>query len=245
MDLQCWKRLFTGLRLIVLFLDFPKETRRLLGPGTLTERSLTVSYSTRPSSVLLKILTADRNAESSDDGLMPPTAYHCSCESLTALRQSTAGFTQAQGLDTTCERDAVSTWLHSSKTPLFVMLSHIAADSANIAMPESEKKLLSFKCGLLTKSCTPNGAPRTSSSQITKRSRLVMSFSPEVNGPRTVRADCWNTWKNRRTYLRLQQSQGSTIFGNDTYFKRMLASTKTSLRRAKQQNVTYVRAVPR
>ena len=101
------KRLFTGLRLIFLFLDIPEETRKLLGPGTLTEGTLTGTYSTRPSSTILQILTPDRDAESSEDGLMPPTAYHCSCESLTALHRSTAWFTQAQTSATTCDRDAV------------------------------------------------------------------------------------------------------------------------------------------
>ena len=84
------KRFFTGLRLIFLFLDFPEETRKLLGPGTLTEGSLTGTYLTRPFSTISEILTPDRGAESSDDGPMPPTAYHCSCESFTALRRSTA-----------------------------------------------------------------------------------------------------------------------------------------------------------
>ena len=76
--------------MIFLFLDLPEETRKLLGPGTLTEGALTGMYSTHPSSIIFEILTPDRDAESSDDDLMPPTAYHCSCESLTAFRQSTA-----------------------------------------------------------------------------------------------------------------------------------------------------------
>ena len=52
------------------------------------EETLTGTYSTRPSSTILEILTPDRDAESSEDGLMTPTAYHCSCEHLTALRRS-------------------------------------------------------------------------------------------------------------------------------------------------------------
>ena len=82
------ERISAGLRLIFFLLDFPEETRKLLGPGTLTEAALTGTYSTRPSSTTLEILTPDRDAESSEDGLMPPTTYHCSCESLCALRRS-------------------------------------------------------------------------------------------------------------------------------------------------------------
>ena len=63
---------------MLLFLDFPEETRKLLGPGTLAEGALTGTYSTRPSSTTFEILTPDRDADSSDDGLIPPTAYHCS-----------------------------------------------------------------------------------------------------------------------------------------------------------------------
>ena len=120
--------------------------------------------------------------------LMPPTAYHCSCESLTALRRSTAWFTQAKTSVTTCERDTVFTWLHGSKTALFVILSQIEADSVNLATPESEKKFHWVKCGFLTKSCTQSRAPRTSSSQIMTRSTLMTNPSPEIAGPRTMRA---------------------------------------------------------
>ena len=59
---------------MLLFLDFPEETRKLLGPGTLAEGVLTGTHSTRPSSTTLEILTPDRDTESSDDGLTPPTA---------------------------------------------------------------------------------------------------------------------------------------------------------------------------
>ena len=239
------KRLFTGLRLIFVFLDFPEETRKWLGPGTLTEVALTGTYSTCPSSNIFKILTPDRDAESSDDGLKPPTAYHCSCESLTALRRSTAWLTQAQTPANTCERDAVSTWLHGSKTALLVMLSQIAADSANIVTPESEKKFRWVKWGLLTKSSTQSRAPRTSSSCIMPRSRLMTNFSPKVTGPRTMRAVNWKTYKNKITYFWLNQPSGLATFGYDTYFKQMLRSTKTSLPRAKRQDITDVRAAPR
>ena len=197
-------RLFTGLWLIVLFLDFPEETRKLLGPGTLTEGALTGAYSTCPSSTIFEILTPDRGAESSDDDLMPPTAYHYSCESLTTLRRSTAWFTQAQTSATTCERDAVSWWLHGSKTALLVMLSQLAADSANIVTPESERKFRWVKCGLLTKSCTQSRAQRTSSSRIMTRSNLMTNFSPEITGPRTIKAVSWKTCKNEMTYFWLK-----------------------------------------
>ena len=84
--LEISKRLFTGLRLMLLFLNFPEETRKLLGPGTLVEGALTGTYSTRPSSTTLEILTPDRDVEPSVDALIPPTAYHCSCESFNILR---------------------------------------------------------------------------------------------------------------------------------------------------------------
>ena len=57
----------------------------MLGPGTITEGAPTETYSTHPSSIIFDILAPDRDTESSDDGLMPPNAYHCSCESLTAF----------------------------------------------------------------------------------------------------------------------------------------------------------------
>ena len=189
------KRFFTGLRLIFLFLDFPEETRKLLGTGTITEGALTGTYSTRPSSAIFEILTPDRDAEPSDDGLMPPTAYHCSCEPFIALRRSTAWSTQAQTSSTTCGRDAVSTRLHGSKTALLVMLSQIAADLADIVTPESEKKFRWVKCGLLTKPCTQSRAPRTSSSLMMTRSSLMTNFSPKVTGPRSNRAVSWKTYK--------------------------------------------------
>ena len=72
---------------MLLFLDFPEETRKLLGPGTLAEGVFTRTYSTRPSSTTFEILTQDRDVESSDDGLIPPIAYHCSYESFNILRR--------------------------------------------------------------------------------------------------------------------------------------------------------------
>ena len=57
-------------------LDLPDETRILLDPGVLMEGTLKGTYSTRPSSTVLDIFTPKRDAESSDDGLMPPNAYH-------------------------------------------------------------------------------------------------------------------------------------------------------------------------
>ena len=74
-------------------------------------------------------------------------------------------------------------------------------------MPESERKFRLVKCGLLTKSCTQSRAPRTSSPQIITRSRMMMNFSPEAPGPRTMRAVCWNTLKNKVIYFRLKHSQ--------------------------------------
>ena len=198
--LEISKRLITGLRLMLLFLNFPEETRKLLGPGTLAEGALTGTYSTRLSSTTLEILTPDRDVESSDDNLIPPTAYHCSCESFNILRRSRTSLTHPQTSATTWERDVISTWLHGSKTVLFVILSEIAADSVNIAIPESEKKLRCVKCGLLTKSCTERIALCTSSSQIIIRSELMMNCPPQVTGPRTMRAVNWKTWKSKSMF---------------------------------------------
>jgi len=110
-----------------------------------------------------------------------------------------------------------------------MMLSQISADSANIATPESEKKFRWVKCGLLTKSCTQRRAPRISSSQIITRSRLMMNFSLEETGPRTMRAVSWNTWEKQDDFFPTQTIPKLYHFGHDTYFKQMLASTKTSL----------------
>ena len=87
------KRLFTGLRLIVVFFDSPEESRRLLGPEEIEKGTRTGTCSTRPSSTIFEILTTDRDVKSSDDGLIQPTANHCSCESLTNLCRSRASFT--------------------------------------------------------------------------------------------------------------------------------------------------------
>ena len=163
---------------MLLFLNFTEETRKLLGPETLAEGALTGTYSTRPSSTTLEILTPDRDVESSDDGLIPPTAYHCSCESFNILRRSRASLTHPQTSATNWERDVVSTWLPGSETALCVILSEIAADSVNIAIPESEKKLRCVKCGLFTKSCTQRIALCTSSSQIITRSKPMMNRPP-------------------------------------------------------------------
>ena len=158
------KRLFTGLRLIVRLFDFPEDSRRLLGPGEIGKGTRTGTYSTRPSSTTFEILTPDRDVESSDDGLMPPTAYHCSCEPFNNLRRSRASFKHPHMSTTAWEREVVSTWSHGSKTALCVILLEMAADSANMAIPESEKKFRWVKCGLLTKSCTQRMAFCTSSS---------------------------------------------------------------------------------
>ena len=143
------------------------------------------------------MLTSDRDVESSDHGLMPPTAYHCSCESFTNLRRSRASFKHPHTSATTREQDIVSTWPHGSKTALCVILSKMAADSANMAIPESEKKFCWVKCGLLTKSCRQRMALCTSSSQIITRSELMTNRPPQVTGPHTIRAVSWKTWKNK------------------------------------------------
>ena len=202
------------------------------------EGTLTGTYSTRPFSTILEILTPNREAESFEDGLMPPTEYHCSCESLTALRRSTAWFTQAQTSAITCEQDAVSTWLQGSKTALLVMLSQIAAYSANIRMPESEKnshEILHAKQSITHLILAKHHA----------RSRLMVNLSPEVTGPRTMGAVSWNTCIKQDDSPANQTIRRLHHIRHDTYFKQMLASTKTSLQRAKRQDVTYVRAAPR
>ena len=197
------KRLLTRRRLIVRLFDFPEESSRLLGPGEIGKGTPTGTYSTRPSSTIFEILTPDRNVESSDDGLMPPTAYHCSCESLITLRRSRASFTHPHTSATTWEQDVVSPWLNGSKTALCVILSEMAADSANMAMPESKKKFRWVKCGLLTKSCTQRMELCTSSAQIITRSKLMMNCLPQVTGPRTIRAVSWKTWKNKISLFQL------------------------------------------
>ena len=208
--LETSKRLFTGLRLIDLFFDFPDETRRLLGPGEIRKGTRTGTHSTRPSSTIFEILTPDRDVESSDDGLMPPTAYHCSCESFTILRRSRASFTYRQTSATTWERDAVSTWLHGSKRALCVILSELAADSTNMAIPDSEKKLRWVKCGLCTKSWRQRRALCTSCSQIITPSRLMMNRPPLVTGPRTIRAVNWKTWEKQDKYFPTKRSRNIT-----------------------------------
>ena len=192
------------------------------------EGTLTGTHSTRPSSNIIEIFTTEWDAESSEDGLMPPSACHCSCESLTALRRSTVRFTQAQSSATTCEQDAVSTWLQSSKTSLLVMLSQIAESSANRAIPDSKKKFLWVKCGLLKKSCTQNIAPGTSSSAINAHSRLMMNFSTEVTGPRTMRAVSWSTWKKQNNSLTTLTMKRLYLIVHDTYFEQNQATTKTA-----------------
>ena len=47
------------------------------------------------------------------------------------------------------------------------------------------------------------------------------------------------------TYFWLNQPSGLITFGHYTYFKQMLTSTKTSLQRAKRQDITYVGAALR
>ena len=191
------KRLFTGLRLIVRLFDFPEESRRLLVPGEIEKGTRTGTYSTRPSSKIFEILTPDRDVESSDDGLMPPTAFHCFCKPFTNLRRSRASFKHPHMSATTWERDVVSKWAHGSKTALCVIVSEMAADSANMAIPESEKKFRWVKCGLLNKSCTQRMALCISTSQIITRSKLMTIRPSKVTGPRTIWAVSWKNWKNK------------------------------------------------
>ena len=89
------KRLFTGLRLIVRFFDFPEETRWLLGPGEIGKGTRTGTYSTRPSSNIY--LKSSHWIGMSNLPMMawchpPPTAYHCSGESFTNLCRSRVSF---------------------------------------------------------------------------------------------------------------------------------------------------------
>ena len=121
---------------------FLKKHADYWGPGALMEGALRGTYLICLFSTVLEFLASERDAESSKDGLTPPNAFHCSRESLTAIQRSTARITQAQTSATTYEQDAASTWLQGSKTALLVILSQIAADSVNMAIPESEKKFL-------------------------------------------------------------------------------------------------------
>ena len=125
------------------------------------------------------------------------------------------------------------------------MLSQIAVNSANIAIPESEKEYFWVKCGLLKKSCRQIRAPCTSISAIITSSRLMMNFSLEVTGPRTMRDFSWNTWEKQDNSCTTQTITRLYHIGHDRNFKKMLASTETSLQRAKQQDVSYVMAAPR
>ena len=112
-----------------------------------------------------------------------------------------------------------------------------------MAIPESEKKFRWVKCGLLIKSCTQrmHCAP---SSQIITPSKLMMNCSPQV----TVRAQkellAGKTGKTRSGFSNITITELYHI-GHDTYFKPMLTSTETSLRRTKRQDINYVRAAPR
>ena len=71
----------TGLRRTCLRFASPLEVSKVLGPGALAG-----TYSKCPSSTMVDIRTLDQNAESSDDGLTPPAAYHSSRVSLMAPR---------------------------------------------------------------------------------------------------------------------------------------------------------------
>ena len=122
------------------------------------------------------------------------------------------------------------------------MLSENVADSAIIALPEAEEVTLGLKCGLLTKSW--RRVPCTSSSAITTLSNLSTNCSPEITNTRTLRAVSWNTCNNDSSITTSSINMHYPI-GHDTYFKQMLATTKTSLHRGKRLDVTYVRAAPR
>ena len=52
----------------------------------------------------------------------------------------------------------------------------------------SKKKPFCVKCELRTKSCTQSETPRISRCGMAIRSRLIINFSPRVEGQRTIRA---------------------------------------------------------
>ena len=110
-----------------------------------------------------------------------------------------------------CEQVVLSTCLQRSETALLVMLPQIATDSANIAMPESEKKFLWVKCGLITKSCTHSRALRTSSSQIITCSRLVVNLSLKLLARVQRELSAGTPGKNKMNYWRLKRSQAFTL----------------------------------
>ena len=225
------KRLLTGLRLIFLFMDFPEETLRLLAPGVVREGTLLGTYSTRPYSTTLEILTPDRDPESSEDGLMPATAYHCSWVSLTALRPSIHSLIHARTIFSHHLRTRRS--LHLA--PGFKNGTNCDAVTNCCRLSRHSdarvgKKIPWVKCGLLTKSWTQSRTPRTSSSQIITRSRLMMNLSLEVTGPRRIRAISWNTWNDKTGYFRLKQSQGFTILVTILFLNRCWRARKPACR---------------
>ena len=238
------KRLFTGLRLIFLLLDFPNKHADCWGQEHWwKERS-----QERFELVLPHYIGAPHNRPRCWIFWRRPDTTYCIPLLLWILDCPPpmhslihAGQKFSHHLWTRC-------CLHVAprfKKALFVMLSQIAADSANIAMPESEKKFLWANCGLLTKLCTQCRAPPTSSSQIMTRSRLMTNLSSEVTGPRTMSAVSWNTLGKQDEKFLTQTIPRPYHIGHNTYNKQMLASTKTSLQGAKRQDVTYVRAAPR
>ena len=241
--LKRWGNL-TGLRLNFLFSNFPEEAGILLGPAALTVGTLTGTYSTRPFSTMLEILTTMRDPESSEDGLTPSTAYHYSCESLTTILQSTARLKRAETPATIWEPDGAITWLQDSYTALVVKLLEVAADSVNIATPESEKKFLWVNCGLLTKTFTLSRAPRISSWGTITRSRLITNFSPEVTDPQTMGAVSYNNC-NKDNSVMTSTIKFLYLICHDTYFEQMLASRETNLLRAKRKYFSYIRAASR
>ena len=59
-----------------------------------------------------------------------------------------------------------------------------------------------------------------------------------------MRAVSWNTLEKQNISLTTQTITRLYHTGHDTYFKQMLARTKTNLQRVKRQDVTYIRAAP-
>ena len=184
---------WAATHLTFLRFAFSEDARKLLGPGALTGWALTGTKSFCPFSTMVDIWTADRGAQTSEEGRTPMAANQCCHESLMTRWRSAARSRQAHKSEFTWERYVVPTRLQSSKTALVVRLSQIAADSVREETPELESELRWVKCGLLTKSCTQSRAPRNSSSAIASWFILVENFSWRVAGLRRTKAVSSNT----------------------------------------------------
>ena len=66
----------------------------------------------------------------------------------------------------------------------------------------------------------------------------MMNLSPEVTGPRTIRAVIWNTLKNETIYFRLERSQGFTILVTIHTLNRCCRARKPTCKEQNDRNST-------